>query len=248
MKIENQSKNNNSENTIAVSSVRKAFASRLVLDNIDISIDKGQSLCLCGSNGAGKSTLLRIITGLLEPDHGSIEICGNDLRKNQEKAKMSLGVILHKSMVYSDLTVLENLLFFADLYGVKDKTSRVKELLKDVGLKQYRYDKVNILSRGLLQRLAIARALVNKPAVLIMDEPFTGLDTESSKHLIDILTDFIDNDGTIVMTTHDIKVGVSFCNRVAVLDKQKIIFDSPVREIDTESFSQDYLSYARSKS
>ena len=161
---------------------------------------------------------------------------------------MLLGVILHKSMVYSDLTVLENVLFFADLYGIKNKTSRVKQLLEDVGLEKYRYDKVNILSRGLLQRLAIARALVNEPAVLVMDEPFTGLDSESTSHLIDIITEFTNNNGTVIMTTHDIKVGVSFCNHVAVLDKQKIIFESPVRDIDTKNFTLDYLSYARSKS
>ncbi len=246
MKIEN--KKNNSEDAIAVNSVRKAFTSRLVLDKIDLFIKKGQSLCLCGANGAGKSTLLRIITGLLEPDQGSIEICGYNLRKNQEKAKILLGVILHKSMVYPDLTVMENILFFADLYGIKDKVSRAEQLLMDIGLESHRYDRVNILSRGLLQRLAIARALVNRPAVLVMDEPFTGLDADSTKHLIDMLTEFTDKGGTVIMTTHDIKIGISCCNRVAVLDKQRIIFDLMVLDIDIADFTQDYLSYARRKS
>ena len=246
MKIENQK--NNINDAIVVNSVRKAFSSRLVLDNIDICVKKSQSLCLCGANGAGKSTLLRVVTGLLEPDHGSIEICGYNLKKDNEKAKMLLGVILHKSMVYPDLTVMENILFFADLYGVKEKVSRAEQLLNDVGLEPYRYDRASILSRGLLQRLAIARSLVNRPAVLIMDEPFTGLDAESTKHLIDILTDFTDNGGTIIMTTHDIKVGISCCNRVAVLDRHKIIFDLLVSEINIASFTQDYLLYARSKS
>lgn len=237
----------NDANAVKVNSIRKAFASRLVLDNIDLYIRKGESLCLCGVNGAGKSTLLRIITGLLEPDYGSIEICGYNLKKNQEKAKILLGVISHKSMVYSDLTVMENILFFASLYGLKDRVSRADQLLSETGLEPYRYDKANILSRGLLQRLSIARALVNRPAVLIMDEPFTGLDTEASKHLIALLTDFTNNGGTIIMTTHDIRVGISCCNRVVVLDKQKIIFDSPVRDIDFTYFTQDYLLYARSK-
>jgi heme exporter protein A len=246
MVIENQRNNNN--NAIAINSVRKAFASRLVLENIDLCVEKSQSLCLCGANGAGKSTLLRIVTGLLEPDHGFIEICGYNLKKNQEKAKILLGVIFHKSMVYPDLTIMENILFFADLYGIKDKVSRAEQLLVEVGLEPYRYDRASILSRGLLQRLAIARALVNRPAVLIMDEPFTGLDAESTKHLIDVLTDFTSNGGTIIMTTHDIKVGISCCNRVVVLDKHRIIFDLLVSDIDIAGFTQDYLSYARSKS
>lgn len=246
MTVENQ-KSSNDEKTITVNSVRKAFASRLVLDSIDLCVMKGQSLCLCGVNGAGKSTLLRIITGLIEPDQGSVEICGFNLKKNQEEAKVLLGVISHKSMVYPDLTVMENLIFFADLYGVKDSVSRAEQLLKDTGLEPYRYDRMHILSRGLLQRLAIARALVNKPVVLIMDEPFTGLDAEAEKHLIAVLSDFTDNSGTIIMTTHDIRIGISCCDRVAVLDKQRIIFDSPIRDVDTDRFTQDYLSYARSK-
>ncbi|MEJ2647204.1 MAG: heme ABC exporter ATP-binding protein CcmA [Sedimentisphaerales bacterium] len=246
MQIENQ-KSSNGDSTIVVNSVRKAFTSRLVLDDVNLCVRKGQSLCLCGVNGAGKSTLLRIITGLLEPDQGSIEICGFNLKKDREKAKMLFGVISHKSMVYPDLTVMENLTFFARLYGVKDSVPRAEQLLRDTGLEPYRYDRTHILSRGLLQRLAIARALVNKPVVLIMDEPFTGLDAESTKHLIAILSDFADNSGTIIMTTHDIRIGISCCDRVAVLDKQRLIFDSLVRDVDTDRFTQDYLSYARSK-
>ncbi|MFC1781340.1 ABC transporter ATP-binding protein [Planctomycetota bacterium] len=207
MRLENK-KGNNGENTIKVNSVKKSFTARLVLDNVDLCVRKGQSLCLCGANGAGKSTLLRIISGLLEPDRGSVELCGYNLRKNPEKAKTQLGVVSHKSMVYPDLSVMENILFFAGLYDIKDSFSRVGQLVKDIGLAPYRYDRASILSRGLLQRLAIARALVHRPAVLLLDEPFTGLDVEAVKHLIAVLSDFADNDGTIIMTTHDINIGI----------------------------------------
>lgn len=231
---------------IEISSVSKAFAVKWVLKSIDLVITQGQSVCLCGINGAGKSTLLRIIAGLLRPEKGSVKINGFDAKHEPEETKAQLGVISHKSMVYSDLTVLENVNFFATLYNVKDKAMRIEQLLKDVGLYSYRYDKAGILSRGLLQRLAIARALVHSPKVLLADEPFTGLDTIASKHLVSILNNFTDNGGSIVMTTHNTSIGLQCCGRVVVLDKNKLIFDAKTSDIDAVAFANDYLAYARS--
>lgn len=235
------------ESVVSVDSVSKAFAARLVLDNVSLGVVRGQSVCVCGVNGAGKSTLLRIIAGLLQPDAGSVRLCGHDVRTYPEKAKPQLGVISHGSMVYPDLTVFENLSFFANLYGVKDSAARADELLQDVGLSSYRYDRANILSRGLLQRLAIARALVHRPVVLLADEPFTGLDVEAREHLISVLSKFVGNGGTIVMTTHDVNIGTKCCDRVVILDRTRLILDAMMCDIDTASFTQDYLSYARSR-
>ena len=244
----NKDRQENSNDTpVSIDSVSKAFAARLVLDNISLGVVQGQSVCVCGVNGAGKSTLLRIVAGLLQPDAGSVRLCGHDIRTHPEKAKPQLGVISHKSMVYPDLTVFENLSFFANLYGVKDSAARVDELLEDVGLSSYRYDRANILSRGLLQRLAIARALVHRPVVLLADEPFTGLDAEACKHLISVLANFADKGGTTIMTTHDINIGMKCCDRVVVLDRTRLIFDAMMCDIDTTTFAQDYLSYARNK-
>ena len=233
------------DSIVEIRSVSKAFATRRVLKNIDLDIGRSQSVCLSGVNGAGKSTLMRIVAGLLHPDAGSVSLNGHDVRKEPQKTKPQLGVISHKSMVYPDLTVSENLVFFANLYGVKSITSRIAELLKDVGLFSYRYDKASVLSRGLLQRLAIARALVHQPSVLLADEPFTGLDWEASKYLIGVFANFTDSGGTIIMTTHDTHVGLQCCERVVVLDKHKLIFDAMTQEIDTAAFTKDYLSYAR---
>jgi len=232
---------------VGIDSVSKAFAARLVLDNISLGVIQGQSVCVCGINGAGKSTLLRIIAGLLRPDQGSVRLCGHNLRTHAERAKAQLGVISHKSMVYPDLTVFENLFFFAKLYGVKNSAARVDELLDDIGLSSYRYDRANILSRGLLQRLAIARALVHRPIVLLADEPFTGLDAEACQYLSSILADFASHGGTTVMTTHDINAGIQCCDRLVVLDRTHLIFDAMMCDIDTISFARDYLSYARNK-
>lgn len=232
---------------INVKSVSKAFDTRNVLKNISIDIDTGQAVLICGINGAGKTTLLRIIAGLLQPDIGSVKLCGYNIQKDPEKAKSQFGMISHKSMVYSELTVLENLSFFARLYGVKDNDANITELLQDVGLLSYRHDTAGILSRGLLQRLAIARALVHRPALLLADEPFTGLDAKACQHLITVLNEFTNNDGTIVMTTHDIDIGLQCCNRVVVLDKSNLIFDAMTSDIDKVVFLKDYISYARSQ-
>ncbi len=230
---------------IKMSGVCKTFSTKMVLKNIDLAILPQQSVCLWGVNGAGKSTLLRITAGLLQPDRGNVKICEYDVRTDPEKTKPQLGVISHKSMMYPNLTALENLSFFATLYGVKDSTARINEILNDHGLFSYRYDRAGTLSRGLLQRLAIARALVPRPSVLLADEPFTGLDTEACKHLISVLADFTNNGGTILFTSHNISIGLKCCDRIVVLDKSHLILDVMKSDIDTDSFAQDYLSYAR---
>jgi len=230
---------------INIDSVSKAFGTRLVLKNISLDVAAGQSALLCGVNGAGKSTLLNIISGLLQPDRGSVSLLGYNMDKYAERAKSQLGVILHKPMVYPELTVIENLSFFADLYGVKKSSDRIDELLEEVGIWAYRYDRAGILSHGLLRRLAIARALLHEPKILLADEPFTGLDSEACENLISILTDFADNSGTVFMTTHDTHVGLRCCKRVLVLDKAGLIFDAGVGDIDTDSFSKDFVAYAR---
>ena len=243
--MDERKQNKCTDETINISSISKAFSTRPVLNNISFDVVEGQSVCICGPNGVGKSTLLLITAGLLQPDNGLVRICGHDIRKDPEKAKPQLGVISHKSMVYSNLTVFENLSFFGNLYGIENKTGRIKMTLDDLGLSPYRYDKAEALSRGMLQRLAIARALLHQPKVLLADEPFTGLDAEANEHLISVFTDFVNNSGTIIMTTHDINTGLKCCSRIVVLDKGRLIFDKMKSDIDTADFARDYLSYAR---
>lgn len=230
---------------IQISSVTKAFTSRRVLKGIDLTVGSKESVFICGINGAGKSTLLLIIAGLLEPDEGNVLLCGHSIKTDPDLAKSNLGVISHKAMVYPDLTVLENLTFFATLYGVKDHEKRINELLADLNLSSFRYDRAAILSRGLLQRLAIARALVHDPAILLADEPFTGLDAESCRHLRNVLKTFAENGGTVMMTTHDANLGLHCATRVVVLDGCNLVFDEKTENVNAVDFTNDYLSYAR---
>jgi heme exporter protein A len=231
-----------------VCSVSKTFVARPVLRDVGLAVPRGQAVCLCGVNGAGKSTLLRIVAGLLHADRGTAAIHGFDIRKQAEAAKRKLGVVSHASMVYPELTVGENLNFAARLYGLPDRTSRIEELLTATELAPYRHDRAAILSRGLLQRLAIARALLHRPVVLLADEPFTGLDSGATERLLAIFDRFVRDGGAMLMTTHDTRLGLRCCRRVVVLDKGVLVLDAMTDEIDPDRFCADYLSYARSMS
>lgn len=233
---------------INLSGVCKSFGNRPVLEAISFSVSGGERFCICGANAAGKTTLLKIIAGLLQPSDGVVVLCESNMTTEGEKNKLLVGTVLHKSMVYPQLTVIENLRFFAGLYGVKDNNSRIQELLELTGLMPYRYDNAGILSQGMTQRLAIARAMVHKPIILLADEPFAGLDDRACRHLINLLSDFKDNGGTVVMTTHNINFALDCCEKVAVLDDRKLIFNAKVSDIDAAEFARDYLSYARQNS
>lgn len=230
---------------VSIAGLCMAFETRRVLDKVDLEILPAQALCLCGINGAGKSTLLRIIAGLLHPTGGTVYVNGLEVKKHPEATKAMIGVISHQSMLYPDLTIAENLLFTARLYGVPDRPSRVNKLLEDVGLASYRHDRTAILSRGMLQRLAIARAIVHEPKILLADEPFTGLDLKSGRHLVNIIQKFTESGGSVIMTTHEINFGLQCCQRLVVLDHGRLIFDAHREQIDRDRFAHDYLSYAR---
>ncbi len=235
------------ETALSLRSISKAFTTRPVLKDVNLVLGQGQAVCLYGVNGAGKTTLLRIAAGLLRPDTGDVAIGRWDARAQPEAFKQRLGVISHASMVYAELTVAENLEFAANLYGVPNRAGRIEELLADTGLGPFRYDRTGILSRGLLQRLAIARALLHDPTVLLADEPFTGLDVEASQHLVDVFAAFVGRGGAILMTTHDTRLGLRCCQRVTVLDRGVCVLDKKIDEIDRDRFAEDYLAYARSE-
>jgi len=148
-------------------------------------------------------------------------------------------------MVYPQLTVIENLRFFAELYGLKNSNTRIQQLLEQMRLTPYRYDTPAILSRGITQRLAIARALIHNPDILLADEPFTALDSQAAGDLITILQNFKNQGGTVIMTTHHIDLSLNCCDKVAVLHDQKFIFNAKTSDINISDFAQDYLSYAR---
>ena len=157
----------------------KRFGSTFALDRVSFDVAEGEKVALLGANGAGKTTLLAVLSTLFVPTEGEATIAGHDLRRHGAALRASIGVLMHRPMLYEELTPLENLRFFAKLYDVSSPDERIEELLRAVGLWLRRDDSTEVLSRGFHQRLAIARVLLHEPRVLLLDEPETGLDGDA---------------------------------------------------------------------
>ncbi|MEA5077995.1 MAG: heme ABC exporter ATP-binding protein CcmA [Anaerolineaceae bacterium] len=199
--------------------LEKSFAHRKVLKGVNVELNAGQISALMGKNGAGKTTLLRILAGLLRPDHGEVRFGENRLA---EDVRGQLGVVLHSAMLYPDLTAFENLRFFGELYEVERVTERVQQVLEQVNLQNQRAQVVRTLSRGMTQRLAIARALLHNPSVLLLDEPFSGLDVDSSRTVEEILRDFRSNEGAVLYIAHDFDAVARLADQASILVAGKL--------------------------
>lgn len=185
---------------VQVRGLTKRYGSATVLDQIDLELAAGSKTALVGANGAGKSTLLGILATLIAPTAGSATIAGFDLQRRAADVRRRIGVLSHRPMLYEDLTPLENLLFFGGLYGVADARPRAEAFLRLLGLWPRRDEPVSVLSRGYHQRLAMARALIHSPEVLLLDEPETGLDAEGIE-LLDALM-LHEGEFTVLAATH----------------------------------------------
>ena len=217
----------------------KAFGTRKAVDDLTFELPQGAFLSVFGPNGAGKTTLLRLLATLARPSAGSVN--GVDLKEEPDRARAAIGLISHNAMLYPDLTAEENLLLYARLYGVPEPERRVVELLDAVGLKHRRLDRVRTFSRGMTQRVSIARALVNDPAVVLLDEPYSGLDP----HAIDIFDDLIGRvrDGrTFVMVSHDLEKGFRLADHVLVMARGRAVSFGPKDALDPEEFRALYRS------
>ncbi len=193
------------------------FGDRQVLTGVDLTLEVGARLALIGSNGSGKTTLLRVLAGALRPTSGEVSIFSHSFSKNQRAARASVGVLGHQSYLYPELTAAENLTFYARLYRVQRCAERVDQMLEVVGLSHRRSDRVGTLSRGMVQRLALARAVVHDPPLLLLDEPDDGLDERSSSTLEAVLSTGAAAPRTILLTTHDLENALRFGDNVAVL-------------------------------
>lgn len=228
---------------IKTQDLTKRFGTRPVLNNISLEVPTGAFLSIFGPNGAGKTTLLRILSTLLSPTSGTVEILGLDAKEDPDKVRAKIGLISHNSMLYDNLTAQENLMFFAKLYGVKNPSERVKEMLAAVELSSRRIDCVNTFSRGMVQRLSIARALIHDPEIVFLDEPYSGLDP----HAIEVFDNILQTqraNKTFVMVSHDLEKGFSMSTHVLVLAKTQVVKFARQDELDFESFSKIYSQAA----
>jgi len=210
---------------LEVRGVSREFGRKNVLSNIDLSLDEGEFLLVLGPNGAGKTTLLRIAATLLAPSAGEVEVCGYSLKTEPTRIRQSIGFISHNHLLYRDLTTYENLVFYGRMYGVEDLDGRIAELLERVELEHRKFDLVGGFSRGMLQRLAIARALLHRPKLLFLDEPQTGLDP----HAVDILDSIIEElraDHTFIMVTHNLERSLELGTKAVILRNGRIAYVS----------------------
>ena len=206
-----------SPSAIVVEGLEKSYREWPVLWNLDLEVPWGESLALFGANGAGKTTLLRILSTSVRPDAGSVSIAGRDLRRHTAQVRRNIGVVGHRGFLYDDLTPRENLNYYARLYGIDDRDSRVAAVLDRVGLSRRANHRVRTLSNGMQRRAAIARAILHDPDVLLLDEPETGLDRDSRQMLGDVLAEWTAAGRSVALTTHDISLGLAWGSRAAVL-------------------------------
>ena len=199
--------------------VTKRFGRRAVLRGLDLSLAPSECVVLFGRNGAGKTTFLQIVATLLRISEGSTSYWGQSVEGSAEAIRARIGLVSHASYLYPELSVEENLGFFARLYGVEP---RIDEVLREASLTDRRSSIVAKLSRGMQQRLSLARATLHRPELLLLDEPFTGLDTVAAETLIEWLDRFVANGGTVLLTTHDVDRGVRVASRIVVLDQGRI--------------------------
>ena len=229
-----------SEPAIAATGLSRRFGQIQALRGVDLRLEQGQRLALFGANGAGKTTLLRILGLGLAPDSGSLAIDGMDGKRDALRARARIGWLAHASLLYEDLTARQNLEFWGRLYGVEQVERRTEELLHEMGLDAYVDEPAGILSRGMSQRLSLARALLHDPALLLLDEPFTGLDPKAADALKQRLSETGSGRTSVILATHRIEDGLALTDRWIMLTRGRVVADGCSAETEARTVAEAY--------
>ncbi len=216
---------------ISGADIRKNYGDRAVLRGVDLTIGWGEIVVLFGANGAGKTTLLRILSGLTRADAGSIRVAGRLLHQRGGQARRLVGFAGHQTMLYNDLTCRENLAFYARLYGILDAGRRIDDALAQLNLSDRANRRTRTLSHGMQKRLAMARAILHRPAVLLLDEPESGLDDSSVAALGELLREWAASGRAALLTTHNVAVGQAWAHRTLIIDGGRLTGDTPAQYV-----------------
>ena len=214
----------------------RRYGPRAALDGIDLELAHGEFLTLFGPNGAGKTTLLKCIASLVRPTSGTLSVFGHDA----DEAKRRIGLVGHEGFLYGGLSGRNNLIFYAGLYDLPDARERVAARLSQVGLTDRADDSVNTYSRGMKQRLTIARALIHDPDLVLLDEPYTGLDQHAARMFTDVLETVKAHGRSVVMVTHQLEEGLRLGSRVAIMDSGRVVFDRPADDLTRDQLEKVY--------
>ena len=225
---------------ITVKKLVKRFGLKTVLRGLDFDVQPGEFVALLGPNGAGKTTFLRILASLSRPSLGEVSIAGHKLPEDAAQVRARLGVVSHLPLLYGDLTAEENLRLYARMYGIRNLEGRITEVLEMVGLDKRRRDLVRTYSRGMQQRLAIGRAILHDPEVMLFDEPYTGLDQDASAMLDDVLKTVAAQGRTVVMTSHDLARAEVLATRFDILSRGVIAASASHRQLKKSNLLSFY--------
>jgi len=230
---------------IQVQGLTKSLGSHLTLRGIDLEVRQGEFVVIFGPNGAGKTTLIKVLATIMNPSSGRVLVDGLNLKNDAEEIRRRIGVVTHQTFLYSNLTAYENLEFYCRMYDVPRGKERIDEVVAIVGMTSRLYDRVGTLSRGMQQRLSIARSLLHKPAIMLLDEPETGLDQQAISMLREALQTEREGKRTIILTTHSLERGLELGDRLLILDKGKIVYEGSRQALDLAGLKQAYQHSTR---
>jgi ABC-type multidrug transport system ATPase subunit len=222
--------------------LKKRFGALTALRGIDLDVSRGTIHAILGPNGAGKSTLLKILAGLAQPSEGKVEIKIGKAPLEPRKARHTIGYVGHTTLLYPELTASENLVFAGRLFGVRDPELRAQVLLEEEGLSEVAERRAGTFSRGMAQRLSIARSRVHAPEILLLDEPFTGLDRRSADALAKRLLDLRDSGHALVLITHDLRRAGEIADRADTLIRGTVVQHIEGDDLTSESLESAYLA------
>lgn len=218
---------------LQIEGLKKQFGERPVVKHLDLLVPQGEFHALLGMNGAGKTTTLRMVAGLLRPDAGSIRVCGHDVQSPSMAAKRCLAFLPDEPLLYGQLRALEFLAFVAGLWGVAPDVAepRAEQLLREFDLWDHTGARIDTFSRGMRQKLALAGGLIHDPAVLILDEPLTGLDAAAARHVKDVLQACVDQGKTVILTTHIMELAERLAQRISIMHAGRIVATGDLDEL-----------------
>ena len=225
---------------IRIDQVYRRFGRKRVLRGVSLDVEAGHVTALLGANGAGKTTLMRIVSGLSTPDRGAVTLGGATARNAGHELRRYIGLVSHPPLLYDNLTGYENLAFFGKLYDLQNADERIEAVLQAVDLWPRRRDTVRTYSRGMIQRLAIARAILHDPPILLLDEPDTGLDQTSAETLHGLIRRLGASNRAILLSTHNLDRALTWADSVSILVGGKIVFTAPTASMTGAELREQY--------